>query len=70
MSDVAKHQDVDSPYPESYGSLTGSQPLWGSYGPFNFLNWAAKFLLDALLLRLHGVDVQGRPADVPSTVAS
>jgi hypothetical protein len=70
LADVTRYQDVDSPYPESYGSLTGSQPLWGSYGPFNYLNWAAKFLLDALLLGLHGVDVQGRPAGVPSTVAS
>jgi hypothetical protein len=62
LADVAKHQDIDSPYPESYGGLTGSQPLWGSYGPFNYLNWATKFLLDALLLRLHGVDVQRQPS--------
>jgi uncharacterized protein YyaL (SSP411 family) len=72
LTDVARHQDVDSPYPESYGSVTGSQPLWGSYGPFNYLNWATKFLLDALLLRLHGVDVQHPPArrDFPTTRAS
>ena len=72
LTDVAKHQDVDSPYPESHGSLAGSQPLWGSYGPFNYLNWAAKFLLDVLLLRLHGVDVQHQPSalEQPSTLAS
>jgi hypothetical protein len=60
LMDVAKHQDLDSPYPESNGSVTGSQPLWGSYGPFNYLNWATKFFVDALLLRLHGVDVQNQ----------
>jgi hypothetical protein len=72
LMDVAKDQDVDSPYPESRGSVAGSQPLWGSYGPFNYLNWAAKFLLDALLLRRYGVDVQRRPSTVnePSTLAS
>ena len=72
LMDVAKYQDIDSPYPESHGSITGSQPLWGSYGPFNFLNWAAKFFLDALLLRLHGVDVQDQPSRVnqPSMLAS
>ena len=26
LTDVAKHQDVDSPYPESHGSVAGSQP--------------------------------------------
>ena len=72
LTDVARHQDVDSPYPESNGSVTGSQPLWGSYGPFNYLNWATKFLLDALLLRLHGVDVQRQPSRLnhPTTRAS
>jgi hypothetical protein len=72
LADVAKYQDIDSPYPESYGGLTGSQPLWGSYGPFNYLNWATKFLLDALLLRLHGVDVQRQPSRMnePSRMAS
>jgi hypothetical protein len=72
LTDVAKQQDVDSPYPESYGSVAGSQPLWGSYSPFNYLNWAAKFLLDALLLRLYSVDVQRQPSrsEQPSTVAS
>jgi hypothetical protein len=62
LTDVAKQQDIESAYPESYGGITGSQPLWGSYSPFNYLNWAAKFFLDGLLLRLHGVDVQHPPA--------
>jgi hypothetical protein len=60
IRDIARRQDVDSPHPESYGSVAGSHPLWGSYGPFNYLNWAAKFFMDALLLHLHKIDVQDR----------
>jgi hypothetical protein len=47
---VGRLQDLDSPYPESYGGIPGSEPLWGGYMPFNYLNWAAKFFMDALLL--------------------
>jgi hypothetical protein len=65
LMDVIKHQDVESPYPETYGGVSGSEPIWGAYEPFNYLNWAVKFLCDALLLRLHGVDVQRPPVWVP-----
>jgi hypothetical protein len=68
IRDVARQQDIDSPYSESYGSVTGSHPLWGAYGPFNYLNWAAKFFMDALLLHLHGIDVQDRPILQPTAV--
>jgi hypothetical protein len=36
------------------GGVPGSAPLWGSYGSFCYLNWAAKFLADALLQRVSG----------------
>jgi hypothetical protein len=62
LEDVAKLQDLESPYAASYGAVAGSHPLWGGYGPFNYLNWAAKFFLDALLLHLHDVDVQHQPS--------
>ena len=58
MQDLAIVQDTESVYPETYGGLSGSEPLWGGYGPFNYLNWAAKFFIDALLLGLFNVDVQ------------
>jgi uncharacterized protein YyaL (SSP411 family) len=58
---IARIQDLDSPYPESRG-ITGSHPIWGGYGPFNYFNWAAKFFMDALLLQVHAVDVQDPPA--------
>jgi hypothetical protein len=61
LEKIACLQDTDSPHDESRGGISGSEPIWGDYGPFNYLNWAAKFFMDGLLLDLHGVDVQDRP---------
>lgn len=41
------------------GGVPGSAPLWGKYGSFKYLNWAAKFTVDMLLDRVTG----GLPAD-------
>ena len=32
------------------GGVKGTYPVYGGYGTFEYLNWAAKFLMDALLL--------------------
>ncbi len=32
------------------GGVKGSYPIYGDYGKFEYLNWAAKFTIDALLL--------------------
>jgi hypothetical protein len=61
LEDLARVQDTDSPYPETWGAIGGSQPLWGRYCPLSFPNWAAKFYLDGLLLCLSGADVQHLP---------
>ncbi len=45
---MARH-DISSPDPVIRGGLAGSWPVWGDYGRLMVLNWAAKFLLDALL---------------------
>ncbi len=58
VEDVARLQDLDTSHTESYGAISGSYPIWGGYGPFNYLNWAAKFFMDALLLHSRNVDVQ------------
>jgi hypothetical protein len=42
--------DISSPDPTIRGGITGSWPVWGEYGRYKVLNWAAKFFLDALLL--------------------
>lgn len=62
LEDIARIQDADSPYPETGGAVSGSEPLWGRYCPLTYINWAAKFYLDALLLCLSGADVQRPPA--------
>ena len=33
-----------------YGGVKGSYPVYGDYGTFEYLNWAAKFTVDALML--------------------
>ena len=45
---MARH-DVTSPDPAIRGGLAGSWPVWGGYCPFMILNWATKFLVDALV---------------------
>jgi len=32
------------------GGIKGSHPIWAEYGPYEYLNWAAKFFADSLLL--------------------
>jgi hypothetical protein len=32
------------------GAIKGSFPVYGRYGKYQYLNWAAKFLIDANLL--------------------
>jgi hypothetical protein len=46
---MARH-DIRNPDPRLRGGLTGSWPVWGDYGRLQILNWATKFLLDALTL--------------------
>ena len=41
------------------GGVPGSQPIWGAYASFKYLNWAAKFVADLLLDRVAG----GLPRD-------
>ena len=39
------------PVPGAKGGMAGSSPVWGPYQRFKYLNWAAKFYLDAVLER-------------------
>jgi hypothetical protein len=34
------------------GGVKGSHPIWAEYAPFEYPNWAAKFLCDSLMLEL------------------
>jgi hypothetical protein len=45
-------QDLSAIDPGIRGGIKGSHPIWGEYAPYEFLNWAAKFFADALLLEL------------------
>jgi hypothetical protein len=50
---MARH-DIANPDPSIRGGVPGSWPVWGAYGKFMILNWATKFFIDALLLRISG----------------
>lgn len=47
---VMEHQDLTCSNPDLRGAIKGSHPIWGSYAPFSYPNWAAKFFIDAVLL--------------------
>jgi hypothetical protein len=52
MLDTARSgQALSGVADEAKGGVPGSAPVWGAYGSFRLLNWAAKFLADALLER-------------------
>jgi len=43
-------QNTESKNPGIRGGIKGSYPVNGSYGPYQYLNWAVKFFMDALML--------------------
>lgn len=42
-------QNLSSGREGVHGGLQGSYPVWGKYGRYELLNWATKFLADALI---------------------
>lgn len=46
---VRRTINIDGP-PEIRGGVKGSFPVSGAYGPYQYLNWAAKFVIDANML--------------------
>jgi hypothetical protein len=48
---VCATQRIDAA-PAVAGGVKGSFPVYGGYGQYQYLNWAAKFLADALMLKL------------------
>jgi hypothetical protein len=52
---VRRTIDITGPA-EIRGAVKGSFPVDGDYGRFEYLNWAAKFMIDANMLEL---DVRG-----------
>ena len=42
--------NLDSSNQGIYGGVKGSIPVWAVYGKYQYLNWAVKFVVDALML--------------------
>lgn len=49
---LSSTQDLTATDPGIRGGIKGSHPISGKYGTFEYLNWAAKFFADALMLEL------------------
>lgn len=47
---VMDHQDLATSNLAVRGAIKGSHPIWGSYAPLSYPNWATKFFIDAVLL--------------------
>ena len=47
---VMQHQDLTAVNPAIRGAIKGSHPIWGSYAPLSYPNWATKFFIDGILL--------------------
>jgi hypothetical protein len=58
IEDVKARQVLNSPSWPIYGGIPGSYPIYGRYAPLQFPNWAAKFFVDALLMKMEH-DSQG-----------
>lgn len=50
LTEQVKQTQVLSGDPNIVGGIKGSQPIYGWYGKYQYLNWAAKFYADALML--------------------
>ncbi len=49
---LSSTHDLKSVNPGIRGGIKGSNPIWAEYGTYEYLNWAAKFFADALMLEL------------------
>jgi hypothetical protein len=49
---LSSTQDLTAADPGIRGGIKGSHPISGEYGTYEYLNWAAKFFADALMLEL------------------
>lgn len=47
---LCRTQNLLAKNPGIRGGIKGSEPVWSEYGRFTYLNWAAKFFADSLML--------------------
>lgn len=58
VDQAARHQETHGR--EIKGALAGSFPIWGRYAPFQYPNWATRFLAESLMLHEDAVAGLGR----------
>ncbi|MBD3342488.1 MAG: hypothetical protein GF353_25535 [Candidatus Lokiarchaeota archaeon] len=52
IDDVKSHQVLNARFKDYNGAIPGSFPIYGRYAPMQLPNWATKFFIDALLLKM------------------
>lgn len=52
IDDVKIHPNTQNSNQDYFGAVQGSFPIYGRYAPLQFPNWATKFFVDALLLKI------------------
>lgn len=57
LEGVSAIQNIAGANPEIHGAISGAVPFWAMYCPFKYVNWAAKFYMDAVMLDLFQCDV-------------
>ena len=67
---VLCRQELTRGGPATRGGIAGSFPVGARYGRYQFLNWAAKFLVDALLLEERCGTSSSRQTMVPDRAAA
>jgi hypothetical protein len=60
-------QDIETKNANIRGAIKGSDPINGLYAPYQYLNWATKFYIDALLLQ---EEIENHPAREMAPMAS
>lgn len=55
---LSSTQDLTAADPGIRGGIKGSQPISGEYGTYEYLNWAAKFFADSLILEMQSISRQ------------
>lgn len=68
VDDVKSTQDIRSEGKPHYGAISGSYPIFGRYATMQYPNWATKFFVDSLLLKMQlerADELRSRESDIP-----
>jgi hypothetical protein len=65
---VKRSQHLSSLHSGIRGGVKGSQPISGRYTPYTYINWGAKFFIDALVLESHCLELVAKAIDAGAPI--